>query len=728
MKIFELWGSVLVEGADKTKKDLDGIDKKGSNVGKSLKNMAKVATVATGAVLGIAGALGGKAVNAAKDFEKGMTNVATLLDGDATPRIKELSEEVQKMQVKTGLASEVLTDGLYQVVSAFGDTADSASLLEIASKGATAGGATVTDAVNLLSAVTKGYGDTSKEAAQKASDLAFLTVKLGQTTFPELAASMGKVVPLAETLNVSQEELYATFATLTGVTGNTAEVSTQYRATLQSIIKPTATMAKAMKEMTDEAISNGLYTGELADEYSKTEQKLKTLQSSMANMTKEEKKYAQVTEAEMLKSLEEMSIQLTHNSLETYGLVETLGELNQFAGGSNVVLGEMYSSVESLTAVMALTGAQSETFSEKLEQMGGSAGSTDEAFKKQTMTFESMMNRLKQVGNTLMVSVGEKLLPVLMDLGEKIGEMLPQAVELLTPLITTAIELFTQLAPTIMQVIPQILNMTKPLIEKLAPILVRLLEKLFPVFIALLEAIMPIIDVLIDVFILLLDDALLPLIDALLPLILEILPIFTTILKALMPILKPIIRILVRLIEMVLPFVIKYFEFLAKNILPIFIKVISLLPGIFEKIADIFDDVFSSMVKGFKWFVNIIIKGVNTLIRGINKLNIKIPKWLGGGEIGFNIREIPLLAEGGEIEKSGMAIVGEAGAELVNMKAGATVTPLNEDNMLGGGGDIFIEKNQFIIREDTDIEKVARELNQLIIRERRGLGKVAFGT
>ena len=47
------------------------------------------------------------------------------------------------------------------------------------------------------------------------------------TTFPELAASIGRVVPVAAKMNVAQEELFAGFATLTGVTGSAAEVSTQ---------------------------------------------------------------------------------------------------------------------------------------------------------------------------------------------------------------------------------------------------------------------------------------------------------------------------------------------------------------------------------------------------------------------------------------------------------------------------------------------------------------------
>ena len=81
----------------------------------------------------------------------------------------------------------------YQVISAFGDTKEVPKQLEATLKAAKAGGASAFDSLNLLSAVTKGYGDTSFEAMMKVSDLAFQTVKLGQTTFPELASSIGRV-------------------------------------------------------------------------------------------------------------------------------------------------------------------------------------------------------------------------------------------------------------------------------------------------------------------------------------------------------------------------------------------------------------------------------------------------------------------------------------------------------------------------------------------------------
>lgn len=70
----------------------------------------------------------------------------------------------------------------------------------------------------------------------------------------------------------------------------------------------------------------------------------------------------------------------------------------------------------------------------------------------------------------------------------------------------------------------------------------------------------------------------------------------------------------------------------------------------------------------FKGFINIIIKGINTVIGGLNKVKFDIPDWvpvIGGKEFGFNIKEIPLMAKGGVVDKPTLAMVGEAGKEAV---------------------------------------------------------------
>src|SRR5688572_3641638 len=92
---------------------------------KALESMAPaIKTMAGGLALA-----GGAAIKLSVEFNSAMANVATLIPGN-TKRVNELADAVQGMAVKTGTATEDLTAGLYQVVSAFGDTADTAKILE----------------------------------------------------------------------------------------------------------------------------------------------------------------------------------------------------------------------------------------------------------------------------------------------------------------------------------------------------------------------------------------------------------------------------------------------------------------------------------------------------------------------------------------------------------------------------------------------------------------------
>jgi len=70
----------------------------------------------------------------------------------------------------------------------------------------------------------------------------------------------------------------------------------------------------------------------------------------------------------------------------------------------------------------------------------------------------------------------------------------------------------------------------------------------------------------------------------------------------------------------------------------------------------------------FTGMINRIISGFNTMIDGINRININIPAWLGGGSVGFNLPQmpsVPALATGGIVTAPTLALVGEAGREAV---------------------------------------------------------------
>jgi len=269
--------------------------------------------------------IGVAALKAGENLSKGMANVQGL--GLTQKRVADLKRGVQDAAIATRMSTSDMSEGLYQVVSAFGDSSETIELLEINAKAAAAGLATTTDAINLSSAVMKGYGDVSAASNRKVADLALQTVTLGQTTFPELASSIGQVTPLAAEMNVSQEELFATLATLTGVTGSAAEVTTQMRGAIEAFMAPSAAMNSLMASLGYESgqamIKQMGFHGALLKVVNAAEQSGKPLQSFMGV-------------------------------------------------------------IEGQTAALALAGGQVEVYPAKLAAMASAAGTTEAAFLAQT--------------------------------------------------------------------------------------------------------------------------------------------------------------------------------------------------------------------------------------------------------------------------------------------------------------------------------------------------------
>lgn len=185
-KVYELAIKINGKLDSSLKKACAAAEQNLNTLGAAAKTAGKVVVGATAAIAGGTAAIGTAAINASAEYQTQLANISTLLTGtgaEVAARTAEIGEQVLDVSNRTGVATDNLTDGMYQVISAFGDTADASSILETAAKSAAAGNATTADSINLLSAVTKGYGDTSAEAVQKAADLSFATVRLGQTSF-----------------------------------------------------------------------------------------------------------------------------------------------------------------------------------------------------------------------------------------------------------------------------------------------------------------------------------------------------------------------------------------------------------------------------------------------------------------------------------------------------------------------------------------------------------------
>ena len=367
---------IVIDGIDKLSQKLEAPMKKLEGVGKAVGRLGRTLTV--GVSLPILAA-GFASVKFAEDLNKGMANVSTLIPGN-TARVLELKGAVQDLSLSMGKASTEISGGLYQVISTFGDAADTVKILEINTKMARAGLSTVSEAINFTGAITKAYGDTSAAAMQKVADLGFKTVELGVTTFPELAGAIGRVTPLAETMGVKMEEMFGVMATATGVTGNTAEVATQLSSILTAMIKPTDSLQGLFEAL-------GYKSGQA-----------------------------------MIKDL---------------GFAKSLQTVVGMANKAEVSIGDLLGRKEALNLALALTGKQADTFSRKLDAMTKVSGTLDRAFKAQTtgvgelsFTMDQARARIVKIAQDF----GDKLAPAIMlvlnrvePLLIKFTEMKPQA-------------------------------------------------------------------------------------------------------------------------------------------------------------------------------------------------------------------------------------------------------------------------------------------------------------
>lgn len=289
-------------------------------------------------------------------FNTALANVATLIPQEEA-RLLSLKGTIKELSIESGKSFGDLTDGVYQVISAFGDAVDTEKKLNIVTKSAIAGQASTTESLNLLSAVTKAYGDTSATALGQVSDLAFLTVKLGQTTYPELARSIQQVTSLSEMLNVGQEELFATFATLTGVTGDASIVATQFKAILNALLSPTDSLTNLMGEL-------GVSSGKA--------------------MTEE------------------------------YGFQGSLQEIIKYSNKLHIPLRDLVSSQEAIIGVQALGSAQADVFNEKLKAMQTASGTTNIAFNEVANGINEAgfsLGQLNSMVKVVMTQIGDYFTP-----------------------------------------------------------------------------------------------------------------------------------------------------------------------------------------------------------------------------------------------------------------------------------------------------------------------------
>lgn len=126
-------------------------------------------------------------------------------------------------------------------------------------------------------------------------------------------------------------------------------------------------------------------------------------------------------------------------------------------------------------------------------------------------------------------------------------------------------------------------------------------------------------------------------------------------------------------------------------------------------VADFVGGAFKTVFGGVKLYINGIIALANLAIGVLNKINVKIPDWvpvIGGKEFGIDLPKIPMLAEGGIVNRPTLAMIGEAGPEAV--------VPLGRGGL---GTSINIHVAGSVITERDLAIRVRDELGQLLRRK-----------
>lgn len=280
-------------------------------------------------------------------FDKSMRAVNTMAGQDEAG-FKTLTDQVKELGNVIPMAREELAGGLYQVISNGVPEDNWIGFLEQSSKAAVGGLADLGQTVTVTSTIIKNYG-LEWESAGSIQDKIQKTAKNGVTNFEQLAAALPRVSGSASQLGISIDELMAVFATTTGVTGNTAEVSTQLAAVLTSLIKPSSEAAKAAEDM---GIS---FNAASVKQAGGLENFLSTLDTT-----------------------------ITEYAARTGQLKET-------------IYANLFGSAESLRLLTSLTGEQKEKFSQNIKEMADSTGTIEQAFGEMNDTGDATNQRLRNL-------------------------------------------------------------------------------------------------------------------------------------------------------------------------------------------------------------------------------------------------------------------------------------------------------------------------------------------
>ena len=398
----------IIAGIDKLSAALKDVEGKFGALGDKLKNVGGTLSVAvTAPIL----AIGAVAANEFATVEKGLREINSLFGltgAEAEKNFGMLTKVAEDASKELGILQSDVVPAMYNAISAGVPKENIFEFIKVAGKAAIGGVTDLNTSVDGLTSIINAFGLQMSDA-ESVADSMFAAVQGGKTTFAELSASIFNIAPAAAAAGVSMQEVNAAIAALTAGGTPTAVATTQIRAALTGLQRPSQELDAIFQKL-------GFQTAQVA--------------------------------------------------IEKRGLGFALDAVKKASNGSNGELQTLLGSTEAVAAANVLAGTGAAKFSAELDRQANSAGAAAQAAAEIDKSFGREMERTKVAANNLAISIGTTLAPALSALNGIIEKVI-SFFSNLGPTTKTALVAFSGLAASIGPVLVGIGG-----IIKLKPILI----------------------------------------------------------------------------------------------------------------------------------------------------------------------------------------------------------------------------------------------------------------
>ena len=345
---------LVFEGVDNTGNAIAGVasgiqtvNNAALSVASPIANFAAKLLAIESAAFAAGAAIAVLASDKATEFEISFREVASLLDAPID-QLGDFRQAILDYAAGSTAGLAEIVASTYSAISAGVDYTESLDAVATAERLSIAGKADLGETLVGLVSTLNAYG-LKMEDAGRISDIFFTTVRLGQTTIPELNASLADVTGIAATARIPFEEIGAAIATITAAGSRTASAVTQIQAAISALIKPSS-------------------------------------------------------EAETL--AKSLGLEFNAQALATKGLKGVLDEAAAATGGNVEQMGILFGRVEALKGALTLSGTSAEKFTANLNAMQNATGATEAAAAK----FADVLDTGKDATDILLISIGTPLI------------------------------------------------------------------------------------------------------------------------------------------------------------------------------------------------------------------------------------------------------------------------------------------------------------------------------